>query len=475
MRRFAPLAAALLCACGDAPDERPDQLLVTVDTLRRDHVSAYGLAFGRTPAIDALANAGAIFERHYTVVGLTEPTHVTMFSGLYPREHGVRRNGVVLPTELPLLAEILRAKGYRTGAAVGAAVLGSEFGLARGFDVFDETFDLEGGGAEHEEGYERLAEDVVGAAIDFLDRSTESRGPIFLWAHLFDPHLPHVRPVRDLPRREELEAEGAVFAAPSFLHDAERIERLRRGYAAEVRYVDAEIARLVAAWEGRGSTRRDVVVFTADHGEALGEHAYIGHSLYLYEEQLAVPLVVRAEGRVSPGTRVGSVTSVVDLGATILDLLDVAQPRDFGGTSLLRFAEREGVDPGSSAYAERPPLAGATRRLRTGKERDAEAWDPKNQQGRILKERAGQAGGAELGLVAVITPDSKYIFAEDAPDELYDLAADPDELENLASGSGIHPLRRRIDAWRAATAARYAAPKGEEAERTREMLDALGY
>ena len=472
---LAPLFAVGAFSCGTPTAKRPDLLLITVDTLRRDHVSAYGLPFSHTTAIDRLAESGVLFERHYTVVGLTEPSHVSLFSGLYPRQHGVRRNGVMLSAEMPLLAEVLAEAGYRTGASIGAGVLGAQFGLDRGFDVFDESFDVAGGGSDHADDYERLAEDVVDSALGFLAAPTDAESPVFLWTHLFDPHFPHVRPIVDLPQAPDLIAEGADFPTASFLHDAQRIERMRRGYVAEVRYADAQIGRLLAAWDARYSGRRNVVVVTADHGEALGEHAYIGHSLYLYEEQIGVPLIIRAQDLLPADRRVASVTSVIDVGATILDLLDVPQPRSFGGSSLLRYLSGPNPDPASTAFAERPPLAGATKRLRTGKERDAENWNPKNQQGRILKHFAGQRGGAELGMVALITLNSKYIWAEDVPDELFDLVGDPRERTSIPPQPGSHPLRARIDAWRATTEAHYAAPKGADAARVEEMLDALGY
>jgi arylsulfatase A-like enzyme len=466
--------AALALALGAcAHDERPDVLFVTIDTLRRDHVSAYGFAYARTPAFDGVAAEGALFESHYAVTGLTGPAHTTLFTGLHPRQHGVRRNGQAVPGTLRLVAEVFRDAGYRTGASVGAAVVGSEFGLDRGFEAFDESFDvgeLERASREHTGAYERLAEDVVDAALAWLDAMPTDE-PVFLWVHLFDPHLPHLRPHTEWPREAELVRDGCIFAEPNEFQGAPHVARLRRGYTAEVRYADGELGRLLARFDAWGSGREAAVVLTADHGEGLGEHSYIGHSFYLYEEQLRIPLAIRSSSRIPAGSRVRSTTSSVDVAATVLDLAGLAMPRELGGSSLLRLLEDD--TSRAPVFAERPPLADATRRLRRGEERPD---DPKSLQGRLVRARAGRAGSGELSLVAVVRDGWKHVWSEDAPDELYDLRADPRELMDLDGESdGAAALRRLSESWRASTRPLHSLSGDVADDATRDMLDALGY
>ena len=468
------LASALACS---SESDRPSCLLITVDTLRQDHVSAYGQTFAKTPAIDRLAENGVLFENHYTVVGLTEPAHVTLFTGLYPRQHGVRRNGLRLPPELPLLAEVLTRAGYRTGASIGAGVLGSEFGLARGFSSFSENFDRGDFDRGHVRtgAYERFAEDVVADALAFIE--TPSDLPLFLWVHLFDPHAPYLRPESELPDAAELLAEGAVFAAPNEFQQADQIERIRRGYAAEVRYTDAQIARLIAAWDARMAGSDNLVAFTADHGEGLGEHSYIGHSFYLYEEQIHVPLILRAAFKLRPGRRVSSTTSVIDVAATILELLDIDSPQPLAGNSLTRWLRGSDPNPDSFAIAERPALPSASKLKREGKTRPSD-WNPKALQDRLIKHYHGQAGGGELDLIAWIRSGQKYIWSEDAEDELYSLPQDLLELTNqLQHSAAADDLESLVESWRTSTPALYRAPKNKpkQSHKTDEMLNALGY
>jgi arylsulfatase A-like enzyme len=475
-----PLAFGVLTlglfGCSQGPSA-PSLLLITVDTLRQDHVSAYGVASAKTPAIDRLAEQGVLFENHYTVVGLTEPAHVTLFTGLYPRQHGVRRNGLRLPANLPLLAETLAQAGYRTGASIGSGVLGSEFGLARGFASFAENFDTGNFDRGHARtgAYERFAEAVIDDALSFI--AAPSDESLFLWVHLFDPHAPYLRDDAELPATEELLAGGAVFAEANEFQQADQIEKMRRGYAAEVRYTDAQVGRLVDAWDARMNGAENLVIFTADHGEALGEHSYIGHSFYLYEEQIRVPLILRMPSELRAGRRVSSTTSVIDVAATILELLSIDEPHPHGGKSLIQWLHGADPNPNSFAIAERPALPSASKLKREGKTRPAD-WSPKALQDRLVKHHEGRAGGGALGLVAWIRGQQKYIWSEDAEDELFLLSVDPLEQANRIDQAGpSNELQALVESWQAATPALYRAPKDKpsQGKSTEEMLNALGY
>jgi arylsulfatase A-like enzyme len=312
------LAALLACAaCSRAQPSPPPQrsvLLVTIDTLRADRVGAYGDARARTPQMDGLARTGVLFERAYTPVPLTLPAHASILTGLLPPQHGVRGNGSFALGPGPrTLAEVLKRRGLATAAFVGAFPLARRFGLDRGFDVYDDAFERAPG--LHFEFPERRADRVVDAATAWLARA---RGPVFLWAHLYDPHAPYDPP------------------------EAYRGDDPYRG---EIAFADAMLARLFQAWDARSGP--SVVALTADHGEAFGEHGEVSHGLFVYDTTLHVPLLLRADG-LPAGRRVPQPVGVVDLASTLASL---AGAEALPGASLARFLE-----PGRSAepalYAE---------------------------------------------------------------------------------------------------------------------------
>jgi choline-sulfatase len=235
----------------DAP---PSILLITIDTLRADHVGAYGRGRARTPTLDALAAGGIRFDAAYATAPLTLPSHISMLSGLLPVAHTVRTNdGYRVPAAVTLVSQRLASAGYRTGAFVGAAVLRRNTGIDRGFQTFDDPGQLA----------ERRANVVIERAIAWL-RAGENR-PFFLWVHLYDPHLPYEPPA---PHN------GAATM-----------------YAGEIEYADAALQALLAAADARGSSL--AVIVAADHGEGLGDHGELSHGALLYDETIRVPLIVR--------------------------------------------------------------------------------------------------------------------------------------------------------------------------------------
>ncbi len=457
------LAGWILGGACAPPAPPPDLLLVTVDTLRTDFLSCYGYPRQASPTLEALASAGALFEAHFTTIATTAPAHASMFTGLPAREHGLTRNGWSLDEALPSLPAILRASGYRTGASIGARIVGSEYGFARGFDVFDEAFDesvLRPPGKTAK--YERYAESVVDRAIAFAE--ADDGRPTFLWAHVYDPHEPYAAPrVSPLHPPKHLQFfRGRAHGSDLF--ERGQVARVLAGYEGEVTYADAEIGRLLAAWDARERGPDSLVVVVSDHGEGLGEHSYMGHGFLLYEEQMRVPFLLRMPGIV-PGTRVRSVTSTVDLAATLVDLLGVARPEGLGGESLRPLLDgRE--DPERAAFAER----------RTYGEGDLQSR-------RQLRELVTRHEDEPIGSVgekcAVVKDGWKLVWNQTGRHELYDLRADPDEAENVLEseperGSAMLALVR---AWRAAgKPARAAGTKPpDETRETQEMLDALGY
>lgn len=255
MRRFAILVLLLL-SCSKREPARPPIVLISVDTLRSDHLPAYGYAGIATPNIDALRREGVLYERAWSHAPLTLPSHASMLTGLLPTEHGVRNNigyrfdGARFRT----LAEVLRENGYRTGAAVSSYVLRSETGIDDGFEVYDDAVTVIAGAASAEN--QRSGFETVKHAQRFVTANAQQ--PFFLFLHLYEPHAPY---------------------EPS--------------YDGEIAKADAIVGQLIATLKASGVYDRALIVFTSDHGEALWEHGEDQHGILLYREVLQVPLIVK--------------------------------------------------------------------------------------------------------------------------------------------------------------------------------------
>src|SRR3954466_6506593 len=316
-RRAAPasLAAGACRGC--------NVLLITIDTLRVDRVGAFGGRGGLKPNLDRLAAQGLRFTRAYSSAPLTLPSHASILTGVSPPVHGLRANGLFrLSAKLPTLATILKSAGYRTGAFVGAFVLDARFGLNRGFDVYDDRYGEKAAG-DAAEGAERPAEDVVrpagawivagsselgargseqrsrsskAASTQHPAPSTQTIAPWFAWVHLYDPHEPYRAP--------------QPFASQ---HEP---------YDAEVAYADAMVGRLIDALRAAGQLDRTLIVFTADHGESLGEHGESTHGVFVYDAVMRVPAFFWANKRFGNAAYDG-VSRLIDLAPTALDVLGI--------------------------------------------------------------------------------------------------------------------------------------------------------
>ena len=395
----------------------PNVLLVTIDTLRADRLGAYGYRAAATPVLDRLAASGARFADATTQAPLTYPAHVAIVTGRYPAVFGVRLNGMnPLPDAASTIAERLGAAGYRTGAVVGSVVLERGLGLDQGFGHYDDRIAIAPARTVAIADLHRPASAVTDAALAWLkDRAPAAGAPWFLWAHYFDPHWPYEPPAR------------YASAAPG------------RPYDGEIGYVDAELGRLLAAVD----PARTLIVLTADHGEALGDHGEPDHGFFLYDSTLRVPLIV------SGATRAGAIrprvireqVRAVDITPTIADLAGIpGAPSD--GVSL------------------RPLLEGAARR-------DvpvslAESWYPRLHFGwsELLSARVGEW---------------KYIAAPKP--ELYDLRTDPGEQKNLIGERAAVAARlaAEIERLKTARAPRPPAPVARPDPAAMERLQALGY
>lgn len=282
-------------------------LLLTIDTLRRDRVGAYGHRGGLTPTLDRLAADGVRFTAATSHVPLTLPAHASVLTGRVPPHHGLRVNGAArLGDDVPSLATVLHDHGYRTGAFVGAFVLDRRYGLARGFDTYDDRYPQASIGRTF--GFaERRGDAVVEAAGAWIDAQTTG-APWFAWVHLYDPHAPYEAP--------------AAFANG------------RTPYDGEVAYADAMVGRLLARVQSAGHRDDTLIVVTADHGESLGAHGESTHGLFAYDETLAVPLLLRG-----PGVGRGAIDGPVghdDILPTVLDLAGVPAPAGVDGVAASR-------------------------------------------------------------------------------------------------------------------------------------------
>jgi tetratricopeptide (TPR) repeat protein len=297
-------------------------VLVTIDTLRADHLGCYGAEPTVTPTLDALAARGARFETAVSPAPLTLPSHATLLTGLDPPRHGVRANGAYqLGPEWPTLAEQLAAGGLPGAAFVSAFVLERRFGLARGFDHYDDAVGVQlddiGVGS-------RPATATVDAALAWL---AEAPARFFLWVHLYDPHAPYQPPEPHLGRHPG------------------------NPYAGEIAYADAELGRLLEAIDRRFPDGRTLVAVTADHGESLGEHGEPTHAFGVYDATQRVPLVLAGPG-VPEGRVVAPLVRLADVAPTLLELFALPVPADRSGASVVPLLRDEGEPAERVAWVE---------------------------------------------------------------------------------------------------------------------------
>jgi arylsulfatase A-like enzyme/tetratricopeptide (TPR) repeat protein len=403
-RRACFLLSFLLLAACTRERPRRNVLLITLDTFRADRIGA------RTPALARLAAEGVRFDNADSPVPLTLPAHSTLLSALLPLHHGVRNNGAgAFPGDRETLATLLSRGGYRTGAFVGSFILDHRFGLARGFDRYDDDIARSAGEASGSFEAERRGGEVVDRALAWL-KQPDGR-PFFAWVHLYDAHAPYAPP--------------APYA---------------QTYDGEIEYVDAQVARLLAAID-RANT---IVVVVGDHGESLGEHGELTHGLLLYEPTLHVPLIVAAPS-LAPRVMRGAV-STVDVAPTIAALLGLKFP-----------AAVDGVDALSECCGEAAALRAALTR-RTPKAIYAETEYP-----------------ATLGwspLASIRSGDRKLIAGVSS--ELFDLHSDPSESANRLTTDRrtFRTLAASLDALRATATASHPTAVDDE---TRRKLASLGY
>ncbi len=410
---------ALVPAAKAADNPVPNVVVITIDTLRADHLGCYGYKQIRTLNIDALAADSARFTRAYTAVPVTLPSHTVIFTGTYPMLSGMHDFAAnkLGPTQ-PTLAAVLKEHGYTTAAVVGSAVLDSRFGLNRGFDFYYDHFDFNRLQESNLEEMERPGNIVADVTLDWLSKNYQKK--FFLWMHLYDPHFPYRPP---LP-----------FAT----------EYGDRPYDGEIAFADAQVGRLVSFLKTKGVYADTLIVLTGDHGEGLGEHGERTHGFFIYNATLHVPLIIHLPAR-SPGlhTTVTGPVNLADLMPTALQVLQIDIPPQVQGVSLLPLMKPQAKNESRGLYAE--------------------TFLPR------LHFNWSELRGVET---------ENYHFIDAPKPELYDLSTDPDETQNLfASKKAVgEEMRARL----AALIREYSAGQ-ELAEKTgldpalMERLKSLGY
>ena len=391
------LSSAQRASSPQPPAAARNVLLITLDTTRADRMGFLGSRRGLTPALDALARESVVFTRAYAQAPITTVSHATLLTGTFPPSHRVTDFGAPLGADVPYLPDLLHRAGYRTGAFVGSLVLdpksGTAPGFERGFDRYDASFRIRRPGEDRYKTVERRGDEVTAHAVAWLAES--GARPWFAWVHLYDAHDPYDPPA-DLKRR---------FAdAP---------------YDGEIAAVDRAVGRLLQA-AGSGA----VVAVAADHGEALGEHGEDTHGVFLYDEVLHVPLVVRLPEHRGAGARVDARVRLADVAPTLVEAVKIAKPAAMQGESLLPLVPssapasdiRLKADTPSSRGTKQDDVSGVSR---TGdRPAYAETDYPRHAFG--------------WSMLASWRND-RFLLVRAPKPELYDLVADPGAARNLAS------------------------------------------
>lgn len=474
------LCALLPAACGKAPEGPPHVLLITVDTLRADRLGCYGREEAETPNIDALAGDGVLFEFAHCDVTWTLPSMSSTFTGTLAPRHGVRSYYDVLVEEQTTLAEILSEIGYQTAAVVGAYPVESIFGFSQGFDHYDQEFTDAlfhdpGKKVRHVESkrgktiaeqmefaFEKMLNDswrsddeVTNAALEMLSTLRASEKPFFFWVHYYGPHS----------------------HPDATVHGKENNKKHLATYSLKVTNTDYQVGRLLDALDEAGLRDRTLVILHSDHGESLGEHGFIGHGAFLYQDNLRVPLIMRWPGRIPAGARVPGLAGNIDIAPTILEAAGAGvRAGDMDGESLFRVI-REGGPVREEAYFETymPAHFGFTETFETP-------------EGKVVEVGVRRRG--------ILRPPWKYILNEAFPiyadevkeiaeiyrkqatrEQLFNLENDPGEKENLVEAE------RETVKLLAAELSKYAAgaqPSGERKKNVMpedhlEKLRSLGY
>ncbi len=420
------LATAYVICCTALSAPPPNVVLLSVDTLRADFLGCYGCPYPASPHLDRLAAESLVFEDCTCEVPLTAPSMASMFTSRFPRMTGVTRNGLRLRDDVPAITTVFRDAGYFTLCVQSNWTLKARLsGLDRGFDVYEDGFREKRWGIMKAE---RAADDVTDVALDLL-RQRPAGKPFFAWVHYSDPHAPY-----------EFHKQYAPAGRPRFFMRNQ--EKVRRKYASEVAFTDAQIARLLEALP----LENTAIVFVADHGESLYEHDYLGHGRRIYRHEMRIPFMVRAMG-VPPG-RSNAPVRGIDAGATLLGLAGLQPAPGMLGTDVLA------APPPPTRVRVFETYGGAVPKLPGARA--------------LMAEAPPQFQGATAEGWKLILGNSKA--------ELFYLPDDPGELADLAAREPqrVRDLKELIVRWDDETS-RAAGEGAELGVEDMQALEALGY
>jgi arylsulfatase A-like enzyme/Tfp pilus assembly protein PilF len=402
----------------------PNVILITLDTTRADRMGFLGSQRGLTPNLDALAKDGVVFTRAFSHVPLTPPSHATILTGTYPQYNHVDDFGSRLGKDVSYLPDILHPHGYRTAAFVSSVILdpivGSAPGFERGFDVYDAGFHHRRPGEDRYKSIERRADEVVSRAEDWLQNRRP--GPFFLWLHFYDAHDPY-----DPPEPFKTKYADAL-------------------YDGEIAYTDSVVGKFFNYLRAKGLYDRAMISIMADHGEALGDHGETAHGVFLYDETIHVPLLIKLPGGRSSGKRIERRAGLVDVAPTILQTVGLPVPKEMQGESQLTAM---GAITGENALGgDRPAFA--------------ETVYPRKAFG-FSSLRALRTG--------------KYLFVEAPRKELYDQSIDPQARQDLSAKATAvtDTLTHQTEEFRKNTASSTTESKEAMDPDAQANLNALGY
>jgi arylsulfatase A-like enzyme len=454
---------------GPGPARKPTPggtniILVSLDTVRADHLGCYGYHRKTSPAIDAIAMRGAVFERAVSPSSWTLPVHMSIFTSLYPSFHGVDRSGIRWNVSLSAgektMAEYLKESGYATATLMGSPFLVAKWGFGRGFDLYRQY------PTDARAQSERAALWLQWHAHQ-VDRGL-TRSSFFLFLHFMDAHIPYSVPA-EFRKRFPIETSSgdgkAAGTSPCVPYRGPRfsaeLDDARAQYDAEINYIDTHLGRLVQALEDLGWSESTIFILTADHGEEFGDHGETKHKATLYEEVVRVPLIVTWPRSIARGQRIAAPVTLLDILPTVLEATGREVPGRLQGISLLPFL--------------RGPAAGASRALPASRDLFAELG-PLGLEWEMPFHRKAVSSGSQKLIVT-------YAKEGGVTKELYDLAADPRERCNVYAERQADPAVRRLEErlgqfirqgvdYRAAN----ASEEGFEAnEELLEQLRSLGY
>ncbi|HKM46014.1 MAG TPA: sulfatase-like hydrolase/transferase, partial [Terriglobales bacterium] len=364
----------------------PNIILITLDTTRADRMGFLGSERGLTPNLDTLAKQSVVFTRAYAQVPLTTPSHAALLTGTYPQFSHMEDLGAPLGADLPYLPDLLHHHGYHTAAFIGAYILdpaATAPGFQRGFDIYDANFHVRKPGEDRYKSVERRAEDVANRALGWL--SHHQQRPFFIWLHFYDAHDPYDPP-------EPFKTHYASFP-----------------YDGEIAYTDSIVGSLVEVLQKHGLYQDSVIAIAADHGEAFGEHGEERHGMFLYDETIHVPLLLKLPAGRLGGKRVEERVALAEVAPTLLEAAGIAAPAAMQARSLFPLMDRGKMDAVKSAAIDQEKTPEQPVYSMTNYAHRAFGWS---------ELRSWRTG--------------KYLYVQAPKRELYDQASDPDAAKNLA-------------------------------------------